>query len=46
MLAAAGAAAVIATSSSTQAVKLRRVVYHDVNKAVDSMQQLVNDNTK
>ena len=46
VLAAAGAAAVIATSSSSQAVKLRQVVYDDVNKAVDSMQQLVNDNTK
>jgi eukaryotic-like serine/threonine-protein kinase len=46
LLAAGGAAAVIATSSSDSAVRLRRVVYDDVQKGVDQLQQLVNDNTK
>jgi serine/threonine-protein kinase len=46
LLAAGGAAAVVATSNSGTAVHLRKVVYDDVNRAVDSMQQLVNDNTK
>jgi serine/threonine protein kinase len=46
LLAAGGAAAVVATSTSHKAVQLRRVVYDDVNQAVDSLKQLVNDNTK
>jgi serine/threonine-protein kinase len=46
LLAAGGAAAVVATSTSDKAVHLRRVVYDDVNQAVDSLKQLVNDNTK
>ncbi|HEX6698865.1 MAG TPA: protein kinase, partial [Solirubrobacteraceae bacterium] len=46
LLAAGGAAAVIATSNSDQAVKLRRVVYDDVNQGVDAVKQLVQDNTK
>ena len=46
LLAAGGAAAVIATSNSNQAVKLRRVVYDDVNQGVDAVKQLVEDNTK
>jgi serine/threonine-protein kinase len=46
LLAAGGAAAVIATSTSDKAVHLRRVVYDDVNQGVDSLKQLVRDNTK
>jgi eukaryotic-like serine/threonine-protein kinase len=46
LLAAGGAAAVIATSNSNQAVKLRRVVYDDVQQGVDAVKGLVNDNTK
>jgi eukaryotic-like serine/threonine-protein kinase len=46
LLAAGGAAAVVATSNSDRAVELRRVVYDDVNQAVDALKQLVNDNTK
>jgi serine/threonine-protein kinase len=46
LLAAGGAAAVVATSTSDKAVHLRRVVYDDVNQAVDSLKGLVNDNTK
>jgi hypothetical protein len=41
-----GAAAVVATSNSGNAVQLRQVVYNDVNQTVDAMKQLVNDNTK
>ena len=46
LLAAGGAAAVVATSNSDQAIKLRRVVYDDVQQSVDALKQLVNDNTK
>jgi serine/threonine protein kinase len=46
LLAAGGAAAVVATSNSDQAIRLRRVVYDDVNQGVDALKQLVNDNTK
>jgi serine/threonine-protein kinase len=46
LLAAGGAAAVVATSNSDQAVKLRRVVYDDVNQGVDAVKQLVSDNTE
>jgi hypothetical protein len=46
LLAAGGAAAVVATSQSDGAVKLRRVVYDDVQQAVDAMKGLVQDNTK
>jgi eukaryotic-like serine/threonine-protein kinase len=46
LLAAGGAAAVVATSSSDKAVELRRVVYDDVQQSVDSLKQLVQDNTK
>jgi eukaryotic-like serine/threonine-protein kinase len=46
LLAGGGAAAVVATSSSDKAVKLRRVVYDDVQQSVDSLKQLVQDNTK
>ena len=46
LLAAGGAAAVVATSNSDQAVKLRRVVYDDVQQGVDAIKDLVSDNTK
>ena len=46
LLAAGGAAAVVATSNSDQAVRLRRVVYDDVNQGVDQLKQLVSDNTQ
>jgi serine/threonine protein kinase len=46
LLAAGGAAAVVATSRSDKAVKLRRVVYDDVQQSIDSLKQLVQDNTK
>jgi hypothetical protein len=46
LLAAGGAAAVVATSNSDQAVELRRVVYDDVQQGVDAVKDLVNDNTK
>jgi eukaryotic-like serine/threonine-protein kinase len=46
LLAAGGAAAVVATSNSDNAVRLRRVVYDDVQQGVDAVKQLVNDNTK
>jgi eukaryotic-like serine/threonine-protein kinase len=46
LLAAGGAAAVVATSNSDQAIKLRRVVYDDVEQGVDAVKQLVQDNTK
>jgi serine/threonine-protein kinase len=46
LLAAGGAAAVVATSTSDRAVHLRRVVYDDVNQGVESLKQLVQDNTK
>ena len=46
LLAAGGAAAVVATSNSNQAITLRRVVYDDVQQGVDAVKQLVQDNTK
>jgi eukaryotic-like serine/threonine-protein kinase len=46
LLAAGGAAAIVATSNSDQAIRLRRVVYDDVNQGVDAVKQLVQDNTK
>jgi eukaryotic-like serine/threonine-protein kinase len=46
LLAAGGAAAVVATSNSDGAVKLRRVVYDDVEQSIDALKQLVEDNTK
>ncbi|MEA2394630.1 MAG: eukaryotic-like serine/threonine-protein kinase, partial [Solirubrobacteraceae bacterium] len=45
LLAAGGAAAVVATSTSDSAVRLRRVVYDDVQQGVDQIKQLVRDNT-
>ena len=46
LLAAGGAAAVIATSGSTDAVNLRRVVYDNVQQGVDAVKGLVQDNTR
>jgi serine/threonine protein kinase len=46
LLGAAAIAAVVATSNSSDAVRLRQVVYDQVNQAVDQMQQLVDDNTR
>ncbi len=46
LLSAGAVAAVVATSSSQQVIKLRQVVYKDVNQTLDSMQQLVKDNTQ
>jgi hypothetical protein len=46
LLAAGAIAAVVATSNSSDAVRLRQVVYDQVNEAVDQMQQLIDDNTR
>ncbi len=46
LLAGGGAAAVVATSQSDDAVRLRRVVYDDVQQASDALKQLVDDNTR
>jgi hypothetical protein len=46
VLAAGGAAAVIVTSADQNAVHLRQVVQSDVNRTIDSMRQLVQDNTQ
>jgi serine/threonine-protein kinase len=46
LLAGAAIAAVVTTSNSSDAVRLRRVVYNQVNDAVDQMQQLIDDNTR
>jgi eukaryotic-like serine/threonine-protein kinase len=46
LLAGGGAAAVVATSQSDNAVRLRRVVYDDVQQATDALKQLVKDNTR
>jgi serine/threonine-protein kinase len=46
LLGAAAIAAVVTTSNSSDAVRLRRVVYDQVNQAVDQMQQLIDDNTR
>jgi hypothetical protein len=46
LLAAGGAAAVIATSGSTDAVNLRQVVYDNVQQGVDAVKGLVQDNTR
>jgi eukaryotic-like serine/threonine-protein kinase len=46
LLAGGAIAAVVATSNSSDAVRLRTVVYDQVNRAVDQMQQLIDDNTR
>jgi eukaryotic-like serine/threonine-protein kinase len=45
-LAAGGAAAVILTSTDQNAVELRQVVQQDVNQTIDSIRQLIEDNTQ
>jgi serine/threonine protein kinase len=46
LLGAGAIAAVVATSNSSDAVRMRQVVYDQVNQAVDSMEQLIDDNTR
>jgi eukaryotic-like serine/threonine-protein kinase len=46
LLGAGAIAAVVATSNSSDAVRMRQVVYDQVNEAVDQMQQLIDDNTR
>jgi serine/threonine protein kinase len=46
LLAAGAIAAVVLTSSSSDAVRLRQVVYDEVGRAVEEMQQLIDDNTR
>jgi serine/threonine protein kinase len=46
LLSAGAIAAVVATSNSGEAVRLRQVVYDNVDRAVDEMKQLVEDNTR
>jgi serine/threonine-protein kinase len=46
LLTAGAIAAVVATSSSGEAVRLRQVVYENVDRAVDEMKQMIEDNTR
>jgi len=46
VLAGAGAAAYVATSTTSNSVQLRRVVYDQANQVVDQLTQLINDNTR
>jgi serine/threonine-protein kinase len=46
LLGAGAIAAVVATSNSSSAVRLRQVVYDNVDQVVQSMQQLIDDNTR
>jgi serine/threonine-protein kinase len=46
LLAGGAIAAIVATSNDPESVRLRRVVYEDVQQAVDEMRQLVDDNTR
>jgi serine/threonine-protein kinase len=46
LLGAGAIAAVVATSNSSDAVRLRQVVYDNVDQVVESMQQLIDDNTR
>jgi len=46
VLAAGAITAVVLTSNNSDAVRMRDVVYDQVNQAVDQMQQLVEDNTR
>jgi hypothetical protein len=36
----------VTTSNQSDAVRLRQVVYDQVNQAVDQMQQMIEDNTR
>jgi hypothetical protein len=46
LFAAGGAAAIVATSDDPDAVRLRDVVYDDVNRSVDALKQLIDENTR
>ena len=46
LLGAAAIAVITATSGQSDAVRLRRVVYDDVQRSVDAMKQLVEENTR
>ena len=46
LLTAGAIAAVVATSNSGEAVRLRQVVYENVDRAVDEMKQMIEDNTR
>jgi hypothetical protein len=46
LLAGGAIAAVVATSNQSDAVRLRQVVYDQVDQAVEQMQQLIEENTR
>jgi hypothetical protein len=46
LLAVAIVAAIVATAPAPTKVRLREVVYHDVEKSSAALQQLVSENTK
>src|SRR4051794_38734164 len=46
LLGAAAIAVLVVTSNQSQGVRLRRVVYDNVQQSVDAMKQLVQDNTR
>jgi eukaryotic-like serine/threonine-protein kinase len=46
LLGAAAIAVLVVTSNQSQGVRLRRVVYDNVQQSVDAMRQLVQDNTR
>jgi hypothetical protein len=46
LLGAAAIAVIAATSNQSDTVRLRRVVYDNVQQSVDAMKQLVDDNTR
>jgi hypothetical protein len=46
VLGAAAIAIIASTSGQSDSVHLRRVVYDDVQRSVDAMKQLVQDNTR
>jgi hypothetical protein len=46
LVGAAAIAVITATSGQSDAVRLRRVVYDDVQRSVDAMKQLVEENTR
>jgi len=46
LLGAGAGAAVVATSADRNAVRLRDVVYDDVNRSIDELKQLIEENTR
>jgi hypothetical protein len=46
LLGAGAAAAIVATSNQDGAVRLRKVVYDDVQQTVDALKQLIQENTR